>query len=398
MSEETRQHERSVRTAIRKSNLSGSFVVGKYRTSPYMACQHGCAYCDGRAERYFVEGDFSRDIVVRSNVPQLLSNEMPKLREKGFLTIASGITDAYQPLEAELGLTARCAEVLTQFTTPVTIMTKSSLAVRDVDLWARLNEKAGVLFLVSLTFADDKARSVFEPGASPVAERIEALRRYKEAGCHTGVLAMPLLPGISDTEENIDTLFSTLLGVGVDFIMPGGLTLRPGRQKDFYLARIRQAYPSLTDTYLDLFRENRESGAPIKEYSRRLAAKCWNANKKHEIPFLVPHYVYRNRLHIYDEMNVLMHHMVELYEARRIDTKPLKSGLELYMTWLTDKKKEYNRRRSMSYRKLDWELRELFTSGEIAEVVGNDKLADFMKEVALDRKVFDYVSLQLGAA
>ena len=395
MNEETRRHDRPVRTAIRKSNLSGSFVVGKYRTSPYMACQHGCAYCDGRAERYFVEGDFSRDIVVRPNLPELLSNEMPKLREKGFLTIASGITDAYQPLEADLGLTARCAEALAQFTTPVTIMTKSSLAVRDIDLWSTLNEKAGVQFLVSLTFADDEKRSIFEPGASPVSERIETLRRYKEAGCHTGVLAMPLLPGISDTEENIDALFSMLSDVGVDFIMPGGLTLRPGRQKDFYLSRIRQAFPDLTDTYLELYGENRESGAPLSAYSARLAATCRHANERHNIPSLVPHHVYRNRLHIYDELNVLLHHMVELYDAKRIDTKPLKSGLRNYLAWLTDKKKEYNRRRSMSYRKLDWELKELFTTGRIAEVVANHKLADFMKEIALDRRVFDYASLQL---
>ncbi len=66
-----------------------------------MACQHGCAYCDGRAERYFVEGDFAGDIVVRPNVPDKLSIEIPKLREKGFITVGSGITDAYQPVEAE---------------------------------------------------------------------------------------------------------------------------------------------------------------------------------------------------------------------------------------------------------------------------------------------------------
>ena len=80
--------------SIRRANLSGSFVVGKYSFSPYMACQHGCVYCDGRAERYYVEGDFERDIVVRENLPDLLAREIPRLREKGFVSMGSGISDA----------------------------------------------------------------------------------------------------------------------------------------------------------------------------------------------------------------------------------------------------------------------------------------------------------------
>ena len=174
-------------------------MVGKYSFSPYMACAHGCVYCDGRAERYYVEGDFERDIVVRPNLPELLASELPKLRERGFISIGSGISDAYQPIEAENRIMARCAEVLAAHDHPVTLMSKSALALRDLDAWKAVNDRTRFMMLVSLTHADDGTRQVWEPGASSVDDRIEMLRRFSEAGCATGVLAMPLLPEITDT-------------------------------------------------------------------------------------------------------------------------------------------------------------------------------------------------------
>lgn len=393
MNQEITPHDRPVRSALKKANLSGSFVVGKYRFSPYMACEHGCAYCDGRAERYFVEGDFARDIIVRPNVPVLLDKELPKLREKGFITVSSGITDAYQPLEAKIKLTRRCAEVLTRYNSPVTIMTKSSLALRDIDLWSRID--AGCIFIVSLTFADDAKRRIFEPGASPVEERIEALKAFKAAGCYTGILAMPLLPSISDTDENLDPLFTEAKEAGVDFIMPAGLTLRPGRQKAHFLKILKEGYPNLVGLYTSLYGENRESGMVVSDYDRRLRKRCAEFNRKYDLPFLVPHYVFRNRLHAYDELNVLFHHMIELYDARGTDTRRLKAGMRRYLEWLEARKKEYNRKPSMSYRKLDWELRGLVDSGQAETVTGNERLGEFMRDIVLGRKLFDYVDLKL---
>ncbi len=390
-----RPHERTVKTALKKANLSDSFVVGKYRCSPYMACQHGCVYCDGRAERYFVEGDFSRDIVVRTNLPDLLSEELPRLREKGFITVGSGITDAYQPLEAEKKLTRRCAEVFAAFNSPVTVMTKSSLALRDIDVWKKVAAGPGFMFLVSLTFTNDEERRIFEPGASSVEERIETLKKYKDAGCYTGILAMPLLPRITDTDENLEALFHLATAAQVDFIMPAGLTLRPGRQKSFFFNQITETHPALLPLYEELYHENRESGVTVASYRKQLEKRTTGYNTRYNIPFLVPHRVYRGRVHAYDEMNVLLHHMLELYNARGVNTNPLKSGIKNYIAWLTERKGEYNRKRSVSFRWLDRELENAVISGKIAALLENERLAGFFREIVLEKRIFDYSKLEL---
>ena len=430
-----RPHARPVRTALRRGNLSGSFVVGKYSFSPYMACEHGCVYCDGRAERYYVEGDFERDIVVRPNLPELLAREMPRLREKGFISIGSGISDAYQPLEAREQIMARCAGILAGHDHPVTLMTKSSLALRDLEAWSRVNERSRFVFLVSLTHATDETRSVWEPGASSAEARLEALRRFGEAGCATGVLAMPLLPGITDTDENIAGLYDRLQAIGVDFIMPGGLTLRPGRQKDFFMGHLRRHQPDLLPLYEELYREERASGAPLTAYTSALHSRLAAHHARVGLPWLLPHRVYRNHLHRYDEVNVLLHHMIELYAARGTATQPLRSALTRYLRWLEERKTAYNRHRSWRYEDLDAELEALCRGpsddaavdhdapidhatpigddsrnggaragvdpGEfppLAGIMGNTKLARFVSRVVLDRACFDYVNLKLEDA
>jgi len=409
--ERLRPHPRRVKTALRRANLSDSFVVGKYSFSPYMACQHGCVYCDGRAERYYVEGDFERDIVIRENLPELLDREIPRLREKGFISIGSGISDAYQPVETGKRIMARCAAILATGDHPVTIMTKSALALRDLDQWAQVNERSRFIFLVSLTHATDETRQAWEPGASSVDERLTALRRFKEAGCGTGVLAMPLLPGITDTEENLKVLYSRLAEVNVDFIMPSGLTLRPGRQKEYFMGHLERHRPDLVRFFNDLYHEDRASGTPLASYISELYPRLAAHNAQIKLPWLMPHRLYRDHLHTYDEVNVLLHHMVELYEARGISTRPLKSALKRYLAWLTDRKTEYNRHRSWRYEDLDGELTAMCrpvragiapagatggpASTELATVIGNGKLAAFVRDLVLRRETLDYVTLKL---
>lgn len=303
-------HRRPVRQILKRANLSGSFVVGKYRFSPYMACEHGCAYCDGRAERYYVEGSFDRDIVVRENAPERLAEELAKQRERGFVSLGSGVSDVYQPVEEELELTRRCLEVLAAHPFPVTVMAKSHLALRDLNLLRTLASGPGCMVIVSLTFADDSLRAGFQPGASSVEDRIELLRACSSAGCHIGVLAMPLLPRISDTDEQVEALFEQLLPLSPDFVMPAGLTLRPGAQKEFFF-----------------------------------------------------------------------------------DTQALDGGRRRYIRWLGERKRWYNRHRSMSYEELDAELRTSTMNGTLASVLENQRLARFVSEIVEAGCVFDYGSL-----
>jgi DNA repair photolyase len=389
-------HPRDVRTAIRKSSLIDSFLCCRFSFSPYMACGHGCRYCDGRAEKYWVEGDFERDIVVRENLPNLLRAELPRLRERAPIGIGSGITDSYQPLEKTQGLTRECAAIFADNPFPVSLLTKSALVTRDIDLWARVN--AGSRFILNMTIGtlDESVRRRFEPGASPIAERLETLRAFSRRGMTVGVMAIPLLPFISDAVADIRALVQSLKDAGAAYVMPGGLTLRPGRQKDFYLEEIEATYPGLLERYREIYAEERQSGACTRRYRDGLTVRVAEATAGLGVPFLLPHAVYRTSVPLYDELHLLLQHMCELYAARGVAVGGLKDALQRYADWLLQRKRFFNRKRSLRQEDLVEETRALFATDAAAELLGNTRLAAFLRGVARERRVFDYLTLSLS--
>jgi len=394
--EDARTHEREVKAALRKASLAEPFFASRYSFSPYMACGHGCAYCDGRAERYWVEGEFDRDIVVRTNIADRLDHDLSRVRERAPVSVGSGISDAYQPAEGRCGLMRQAAGVLLRYRFPASVLTKSSLVCRDLDLWREVNAAGGFTLSVSLVFADDGTRRIFEPGASSVQDRVAALRAFKAAGCGVGVYAMPLLPWISDTPEALDRLLDRCRAAGADFVIPAGLTLRPGRQKDFFLERLGSAFPDLVPRYRDLYGEDRTSGACRPAYGRELSARFARAVQEAGIATQVPHRLYRGRMPLYDELYVLLCHMVGLYERRGPEVARLRTALSRYHAWLFARKRAFNRRRSETQAALEEELRGDFAAGRIDALLGNPKLAGFLREVAIGRRTFDYVSRRLA--
>jgi DNA repair photolyase len=390
-----RLHRREVKTVLRRRDLVDAYFVGKFGLSPYQACAHGCAYCDGRAERYFIEGDFDRDIVVRSNIATVLERDLRGQRERGIVFIGSGVSDAYQPPEAEEKLMRLCARVLADRALPATVLTKSHLALRDLDLWSEVNRKAGFVFMVSLMTLDDDVRRAFEPHASTIDERLDALAAFKAQGCVTGVAAMPFLPGLSDDDEQIRALAEGLSALNVDFVLPGGLTLRPGRQKQFFLETLRSFRPDLLPLYERLYAEDRPSGAPLSSYGESVHRRAIKVLLEAGLPIRMPHAVYHGRLPIYDEVHVLLQHMTELYAAHGRPVPRLRDAQSRYSEWLLAQKKVFNRRRSLRPGVIEWELKELARTGGLAELLANAKLGEFLRAVLLEGKIFDYQRLEL---
>jgi DNA repair photolyase len=391
-----RAREREVKAALRRAVLPEPFFASRYSFSPYMACGHGCAYCDGRAERYWVEGEFDRDIVVRTNIAERLDRDLSRVRERAPVAVGSGISDAYQPVEAQRALMRQAAGVVLRHRMPASVLTKSSLACRDLEAWREVNAAAGFTFSVSLVFADDRTRSVFEPCASSVDDRVAALRAFKAAGCGVGVYAMPLLPWISDTPEALGRLLDVCRAAGADFVIPAGLTLRPGRQKEFFLERLRGAFPDLVQRYRDLYGEDRQSGACRPAYGRDVAARFARTVGEAGLATQVPHRLYRGRMPLYDELYVLLCHMVGLYEGRGTAAGRLRAALERYRAWLLARKRQFNRRRSETQEALEDELRAGLDGGSIDALLGNPRLAAFLREVAIGRRTFDYAGLKLA--
>ncbi len=380
---------------LRRNRMMDTYFLIKYTCAPYRGCQHACMYCDGRAEKYYVEGDFERDIVVRTNFADRIRIELPGQKERGIVFLSSGVTDPYQPIEMEQGLMAKASAVLAEMDFPVAVMTKSSLATRDLENWKRVNDRGGFMLMVSLTTLDDRVRQIFEPGASSVGERLEMIARFKEAGCTVGISAMPFLPMISDTEESLSAFYSKMGEMGVDYVMYGGLTLRPGVQKDCFMRVIREHYPHLEREYERLYRANRASGSMESSSSEKAYERFLRLSNLHGIVTMIPHRLYRNWMARYDEVYVLISHMIELYRNKNTDVQRLKKAFKNYMQWLDEEKRYLYRKRKATSMELERKLIYLVESDEMSRLLGNRKLAEFIRQVVLERRIFDYRELKL---
>lgn len=391
----------SLNRLIRPADLPDNFTRSLYKIAPYRGCAHACRYCDGRAERYYVEGDFEKDIVDRPDIPDRLLADLPRLRESGMIAFGSGTTDPYQPREAELGITGRCAEILANYTgegrlrIPALVMTKSRLVLRDLELWRRINEKSGFVLLVSLTSLDEDLRRRMEPGASSFQERLEVLRAFKAAGCGTGILAMPFLPGLSDGEASIRALYEAAAELEVDFIMPGGLTLRPGRQKDLYLDTISSFRPDLSPLLRDIYSEERASGAPRNSAMKDLADRIASIQKDYDLPWLLPHKCFARLLPAHDSFRILLLDMLELYRSKAVDTSRLRQSSRRYDAWLVAQRRIFRRSRSLDPSWLEGRLAQALNDGELGEILANDKLLAFSRKIINDGYYLDYASLEL---
>jgi len=360
-----------------------------------MACSHGCAYCDGRAEKYYVEGDFDRDIIVRDNIDQILLRELSNIREKGPVSISSGVTDAYQPVEELTGITRKCLEVLSYFDLPINLLTKSVLIERDLDILSKIAQSNPVTVFISLVHLDDETRQIFEPKAASVEDRLKLITSLKDAGCSVGILAMPFIPFIGDSIEHVGELCRKLLEKDVDFIMPGYLTLRPGRQKDFFFKKIEEFYPEYLDDYKDMYSNNMLSGNPLRKHRDNFTSMAEEVFLDQNITTMVPHRIYRKSLHNSDELFVLLLQMREAYNYRSVDTGKLSQSIDSYISYIEKEKKGLGRDIAFNTEYMDKLIPDLCRSNKINDILQNQKLSDFVSGVFLEDKLFNSATLKL---
>lgn len=181
-----------IRIKKARSILSKSGIPGiDYCVNPYTGCSHGCKYCYATFMKRFTghQESWGTFVDVKINAPEILQRQL-KNAIRGNVMISS-VTDPYQPLENQYKLTRRCLEVLSDRQFSVSILTKSPLVLRDLDLIKRFkNIEVGM----TVTTDDDKVRRIFEPGAPPIGARIHALKELSEEGIKTYAFIGPLLP------------------------------------------------------------------------------------------------------------------------------------------------------------------------------------------------------------
>ena len=239
-----------------KSILSSGNGINIYR-----GCTHGCIYCDSRSACYQMDHAFE-DVAVKVNAPELLEDALRRRRRRCMIGTGS-MCDPYLPLERETRLTRRCLEVIDRQGFGVSLLTKSDLVLRDLDLLRRINQTAKAVVCTTFTTFDEDLCRVLEPRVCTTRRRFETLKACREAGVHTGVWLCPILPFLNDTEENLRGLLEYCFAAGVEAIVNFGMgvTLREGDREYFY-AQLDRHFPGMKERYIRAFGNRYECLSP----------------------------------------------------------------------------------------------------------------------------------------
>ncbi len=246
----------------------------RHSVNPYRGCAHACAYCYARPyHEYLGFGagtDFETRIVAKVNAPELLAGELAKPAWRHEPLAFSGVTDCYQPVERALGLTRRCLAACLRFRTPVGIVTKSALVLRDLDLLTALAQGPGANVVLSIPFPDAEEARVIEPFASPPEARFRALEKLAAAGVRTGISISPVVPGWNDSA--IPDLLRRAKECGASFAFYVLLRL-PGAVEGVFLERLRKLFPERAHKVEHHIRATRQGGLNQSGFGTRMRGR-----------------------------------------------------------------------------------------------------------------------------
>jgi DNA repair photolyase len=314
-----------------------SWFWDKYSAHPYIGCEHGCEYCYSREKKYSRNSnpdDFSKIIKIKQNAPDLLRKELAKV-PKDIVIVGD-----YQPVEEKTQISRKMLQVCLDLEFPVSLLEKSPLVLRDMDLIEKINKKSWTSVTFSIiTTKDDKTRDLFEPNAPSTASRFNALRQFSEKGILTGVAFMPILPFIYDDDENLEAVVKTTAENGGKFVLAGGLTLAT-TQKERYFMIVSKHFPELLPEYEQLYAENY---GPDSKYYGELGKKVSKLCQRYGISDRMPRYVREGSLAVNKLVSEKLHN-----KAYRMEL----DGVASYKLW--------------AYRKAAWTLEDLTES--VAEI------------------------------
>lgn len=235
----------------------------------YRGCTHGCIYCDSRSKCYGFTHDFE-DIEVKRNAPELLRAALRSKRHRCMIGTGS-MCDPYLHLEETEQLTRQCLEIIADEGFGVSILTKSTRILRDLDLLIRINEQAKSVVQMTLTTYDEELCRILEPNVSTTTERINVLNVLRDNGIPTVVWMTPILPFLNDTEENVRGMLDACIEAKVWGILnfDMGLTLREGNREYFYAA-LEHHFPGLKEQYQQTFGNSYSCISPNAPKLRKL--------------------------------------------------------------------------------------------------------------------------------
>ncbi len=238
------------KSILQKASHGEEWFGIDYNMNLYKGCPHQCIYCDSRSNCYQIE-DFDR-VRGKENEIEILNQELQSKRKKGVIGIGA-MSDTYNPFEKQYEITRKALKLISDYHFGVSIETKSNLIVRDIDLFQKINTTSDVILKFTITTADDTLCKKIEPCVCNSSERWKAMEQLSNAGLFVGTLLTPILPFLTDSEENIKNVIRLSAENGAKFVFSmGGVTLREN-QREYFFEKLDQLFPNLKEKYRRTF-------------------------------------------------------------------------------------------------------------------------------------------------
>lgn len=234
-----------------------------YNMNLYRGCSHGCIYCDSRSNCYHID---NFDVVRgKENALYILEKELSKKKELGVIGIGA-MSDTYNHVDKKYEQTRGALKLIAKYGFGVSIDTKSDLILRDIDLLKEINAKNNVIIKFTITTPNDDLSLLLEPRVVPSSKRLQAIKKLSDAGLFVGIMMNPVLPFITDGEEDIRKLVKLASQYGAKFIHTYmGMTLREN-QRAYYFNRLEQNFDGLKEKYIEYYGDRYNCVAP--EYKK----------------------------------------------------------------------------------------------------------------------------------
>jgi DNA repair photolyase len=288
-------NEIQVRSILNKHKKRDDWFLDDYSVNPYESCSFNCIYCYIRGSKY--GENMAKTLSAKVNSPELLEKQLSRRAGKGEYGIIafSSSTEPYMPIEEKLKLTRKLLEIVLKYRFPLHVLTKSKLVLRDLDLLKEIDKNAvlpsdlkpklkhGAIISFSISTLDEKLAKILESGAPAPKERLETMKKCGEEGFLAGVCYIPVLPFISDTEEQLDGMIKAAKDYGADYVLVGALTLfgnGPADCKTLYYKFLERYFPELVPKYKSLFKIFFQ---PTKEYQEELQERSIRICSKYKI-------------------------------------------------------------------------------------------------------------------
>jgi DNA repair photolyase len=227
-----------------------------WTVNPYRGCSHACVYCFARKTHSYLNLDtgldFDSQVVVKTNVGEVLRREVAKASWHREHVAMGTNTDPYQRAEGRYRLMPGIIRALADSGTPFSILTKGTLLSRDIPLLKEAGTQVNLGMGISLAVLDPELAHAVEPGTPAPRARLDLITRLRDAGLPCGVMAMPILPWLTDSDEALDALFAALAAAGATGVSAGALHLRPGA-REWYMEWLAKTHPGLVGRYRRLY-------------------------------------------------------------------------------------------------------------------------------------------------